>query len=496
MPFSVSYQVDAGESMSIKSSQLRYSKKIQLKGSEELIPELLSEKAPEWLEAGSVCKVYNREGLRDKPEYLDIDLEEPISEKVVDSFAINDMSGSVYNYEGWIYAPENGLYQFKLPRKSEGLQFMGRGRSVCQNQLRIGGQVVAQHGVYGRNPRGGALLDKGWHKLSFRIGKSLVNAELVYPDQSIMPLYSVIYRESGVSILPDFADTEKSVYEIYEPTEISMYLPKEKDANIHYTTEGKLPTVNDPKYYEPFSINRSTKVIAIPFVDGKAIAKPTVSFFKKLERPKESLMCEWDFSKGGIPTKGNSGSTIWIHPNSYLDQDRDGSYLVGNSNKKKSKDAAVDTNVNLFKDEKNTFSIDGLRMNKSALSIALYFKAINGNKASGTLVSKQGYNAYGKGYRTIKLRSSGGRLRLDPGIIQSREKISEDWNLVVITVNPLDYKIYLDGKIVAEGMGNQEISTDSLDFFTEFPVHVRYVGIYNRTLSQRDIKALNANLKK
>ncbi len=43
------------------------------------------------------------------------------------------------------------------------------------------------------------------------------------------------------------------------------------DAEIHYTLDGSVPTIDSPKYEIPFSINRSQTVSAIAFRDGKPV---------------------------------------------------------------------------------------------------------------------------------------------------------------------------------------------------------------------------------
>jgi hypothetical protein len=134
-------------------------------------------------------------------------------------------------------------------------------------------------------------------------------------------------------------------------------------------------------------------------------------------------------------------------------------------------------------------------MKQNALTFALYFRVPEGGKTSGTLISKNGYTALGKGYKTIKLRMFGGRLRVDPGNISSRDKIVDGWNFVALSVSPEEYRIHLNGKVIAKGLGNNRISSDSFDFFTDFPVECRYVSVYNRVLSERDILAIYNSLK-
>ena len=45
------------------------------------------------------------------------------------------------------------------------------------------------------------------------------------------------------------------------------------DAEIHYTLDGTVPTMDSPKYEIPFSINRSQEVTALAFRDGKPVGE-------------------------------------------------------------------------------------------------------------------------------------------------------------------------------------------------------------------------------
>jgi hexosaminidase len=45
------------------------------------------------------------------------------------------------------------------------------------------------------------------------------------------------------------------------------------DAEIHYTLDGSVPTLDSPKYEIPFSINKSQVVSAVAYRDGKQIGQ-------------------------------------------------------------------------------------------------------------------------------------------------------------------------------------------------------------------------------
>jgi hypothetical protein len=494
MPFSLKWSHEGGTLRDLNSEKLIHQAPDHL-DVEIQSPRLKAQPAPRWIEQGAILSTYSREGLRDQPEYLDIDGEKALHQHKVNTFLDQPKSDLVMCYDGLFFAPETGIYTFHLPYRTRGESFLGAGRNACQNQLRIDDAIVVQHGVYGRHPTGSAKLDKGWHKISLRLGRSSTKGSVDYPDGSSLPLHAIFHREVRVCILPKFAKNELSNYEIYEETIVNMSLPAEKYSEIRYTTDGSLPHSHSPLYAQPIKVNDTMIIHAAPFQEGKQVTTPSRVEFKKLDRPQWLNALEWDFQREQAwPMPQNDQASLWIHPKSFLEKSSEGLYLVANM-KKVQEDNHGDVNLNLLQTSKTAFSLDGLKMKKNALSMVLYFKTPKGEKASGTLISKHGYNAYGKGYRTIKLRLAGGRLRLDPGAISSTKRITQDWNLVVITVHPEEFKIYLNGELVAKGMGHQQISSDSFDFFTKMPVMCRYISVFNRILSERDILALGKSLR-
>ena len=51
------------------------------------------------------------------------------------------------------------------------------------------------------------------------------------------------------------------------------------DAEIRYTLDGSMPTLDSPKYEIPFSINRSQVVTAIAYRDGKPVGEARTKRF-------------------------------------------------------------------------------------------------------------------------------------------------------------------------------------------------------------------------
>lgn len=495
MPFEFKYAFEGGELQDLKNLVHKVAGKAL--DVEIQVPRLKAQKPPQWMRLGAVEKTYFRSGLRDANNYLDIDDADVFSVKEVTALKANKKPSMVYAYDAWLKAPVEGLYQFDLPLKSNSGYFMGRLRMVNQNQLRINDQVIVQHGVYGRNPVNKAYLEKGWHRISLRLGASGAQGRVTFPDNSVNDLESLLQIEDGVSILPDFTTEQLSSYEIYEKTKVKLALPQGRDALIRYRLDGKKPRSSDPIYKGPLTVDNDTVLTAAPFKDGQQLAKAKKVEFKKLNKPQYLRLIECDFSKSTEwLTKSDQSTSIWVNPQSKIVKEGDFYSLAGNQNNKKGASASVSTNVNLNSKSNDAFKLEGLDMKKPALTIALYFRAVAGEKASGTILSKQGYNAYGKGYKTINARLMSGKLRLDPGIIQSREKISNDWNVVFLTVSPEEFRIYLNNNLVAKDFGNTKMNTDSFDFFTKIPVNCRYVAVYNRILSERDLDALYKSLVK
>jgi hypothetical protein len=160
-------------------------------------------RAPAGLVPSVVRSAYEREGLTRLPDYLEIDGLAPRRREAAELLAGNDNPAQVVVYDGWFEAPVDGIYAFELPTRRNGVIHLGAFRSAYQNQLRISGEVVVQHGVAGRVAPDRIGLKAGWHPLSLRLGSSPAELTVTYPDGECLPLNAAkLRRPAQVDVLP------------------------------------------------------------------------------------------------------------------------------------------------------------------------------------------------------------------------------------------------------------------------------------------------------
>ena len=124
-------------------------------------------------------------------------------------------------------------------------------------------------------------------------------------------------------------------------------------------------------------------------------------------------------------------------------------------------------------------------MKDNALTVGLWFKSDTGD---GKLFGKDGYNAFGKSYKTVSCSLNHGQLRADPAKIGGGKIEPGTWHHVVLTADEKATVLYLDGEKVAEGAGSKTLSTDSFDFLSDHPALVERAALFNRVLSPSDVK--------
>ena len=159
--------------------------------------------APAGLVPGVVRTAFERDGLNREPDYLEIDGLTPRRRDAADTLSSNDNPAQVVVFDGWFEAPVEGVYAFDLPVRRTSVVNLGGFRAVYQNQLRIAGEVVVQHGVAGRVAPGRIGLKAGWHPLSLRLGSSTAELAVTYPDGESSPLTAArLRRPAQVATLP------------------------------------------------------------------------------------------------------------------------------------------------------------------------------------------------------------------------------------------------------------------------------------------------------
>lgn len=157
---------------------------------------------PPALEPGVVRSSYERAGRTRDKDYLDIDGAIPRRREAVETMTGNLNPDQIVAYDGWFEAPMEGVYEFSLPAKSTEAPHLGQFRAAHQNQLRVGGEVVAQHGVAGRATTGRVGLKAGWHPVSLRLGSSPALIMVTYPDGQKLALDATRLRRPAGGNFP------------------------------------------------------------------------------------------------------------------------------------------------------------------------------------------------------------------------------------------------------------------------------------------------------
>jgi hypothetical protein len=126
-------------------------------------------------------------------------------------------------------------------------------------------------------------------------------------------------------------------------------------------------------------------------------------------------------------------------------------------------------------------------MLENSLSVSLWFKS---SALNGKILGKEGYTAFGKGYKTFSCSLVNGSLVANPGKLTSEKLTLNTWHQVALCADEKEMTLYLDGKQVAQGLGTKDLSTDALDLFTEHPAAIDHIYLYNKVLNESEIRIL------
>jgi hypothetical protein len=492
MPFSVTVSQNGSEAAAIPSADLR-----AVTGGAGLTPspEIVwkaSETPPAWMEPGVVMATYERQGKRREPDYLDIDTLNPIRVEAADDLEPNIRPDLVRVYNGWFHAPADGIYTFDLAARRSGREHLSDLSAACQNQLRIGDEILVQRGVHGRRPLGKIGLKSGWHPISIRFGSSLADGTVTYPDGQTLALSAAeLRRASVVEIAPVDQSAGQSLHEIYGPTSVSIRLPAQRVGVIRYTLDGTSPTAESPKFQDPISVDRSTTVKAAAFLpDGTAVGANAVEFHL-VRVPEAGLIASASFDKWSGETgvlSLDDRSTAWIAGGSQkVDLGGHATLAVHRQGKLLGSKAAVDINVARPTGTAG-LKLSGLKMRDNAITVGIWFKS---DTADGQLFGKDGLTAFGKRYRTASSSLVKGRVVGVPGGLSGGEVRAGEWTHVTLTANAKESRLYLNGSEVSRGQGSASLLTDALDFFSSHPAEIFEVRIYDRVLGPEDIRRLH-----
>jgi len=240
-----------------------------------------------------------------------------------------------------------------------------------------------------------------------------------------------------------------------------------------------------------FGASETTVKLKLP--DGQAIElnQETVFRAKKADRvfitdnaPLGVInFNEWDGKTGDFPHAG--GFKLWINPGSKLVDSPYGKAveLVAYDPKLA---AAVDVNVSRGT-MRPGLRVHQLKMRENAMTVAVLFKT---NETTYKIFGKDGYNAFGKSYRTLSAHVTNQQLFANPNRVRANQLKTGDWHVLVLTASEAEMKLYLNGELVATAVGTTQISTDALDFFMGHSAIVAGFGIWDNVLAEPEVKRL------
>ncbi|MEI8087194.1 MAG: FN3 associated domain-containing protein [Paludibacter sp.] len=240
-----------------------------------------------------------------------------------------------------------------------------------------------------------------------------------------------------------------------------------------------------------FGSSETTVKVLLP--DGQTIALDGKNIYRKtnlklVSQPNanslgEVLFANWDEKTPNLPVKGDF--QIWINPSGKLVDSPFGKALEMHPNDSKLA-AAVDVNVSRG-NTKPGFKLHHLNMKENAISIAMWFKT---NEKIGKLFGKDGYNAFGKGYKTVSCSVDNFRIVANPNKLSGGKIEAGKWQFVVLTASEKEMCLYLNGEKIGSAAGTKDITTDALDFFLSHNATVAKLQVFDRPLEGAEVKRM------
>ena len=490
MPLEVSYQLNGNHAQQLSEEELICQSSTSLIQNNQTNEKWLAPISHlPMLEPGLDMQVFDRTGKRRDNDFLDIDGATPIVSERVNEMETTSSRNTIRSFSGFFYAPVTGLYHFELPVRNGENAGLGATQATCQNQLKIGDEYVLQRGVYGRNLSGNIQLKQGWYPISLRFGTGDASCKVNLPDGQWMPLTAKnIYRPAMVSVLSNNILSQKSLHEIYSPINVTLKFKQDAQAEIRYTSDGSMPNKNSAIYTNPVLINQTTQLTATAFKNGELLSAPIHIQFNKVTMPESrslgnSHFGNWDGKSRIYPVSAKY--KIWISPTSGVAEGMHGNALAMQS--EESAMPIVDVNVSRAAGSKPGFKLYDIQMRENALTVALWFKT---SETTGKLFGKDGYNAFGKAYKTFSCSVANGKLQASPNRLSGGLLTANEWQYVVLTANENKMALYLNGVLVANGEGTKDLTTDALDFFTGYHATVDNVQLFDRLLEPEEVKRL------
>ena len=504
MPLSVSYRINGGDPTPVVANQLAYRPELGITAAPRPTPAVHQAiTALPLLERGTELAVFERIGQRRQPDFFDTDKLIPRRQAMASEIAASSNSDLVNVYDGYFFAPADGVYSFDLPGRSDvkltasDATFVTRSAfgeasteaGAFQSQLRIGDEVVVQRGVPGRNPLRQVTLKAGYHPISIRLGETRPQALVTYPDGSNKLLAGDdLFRPARVSILPEGKTQPASAFEIFSPTLVTLTAPSSPDKlTIRYTLDGKDPTATSPTYDKPFTVDKTTSVTALAFNGDRSVTAPARIVFTQTDLPAAEMVCYLDFQSmngNAFVSSATKECRAWATGKASLVEGRGGKVLsLGQA-----PDTGNNTNSSPGARPGGLRLVD-IKLLENAATISLWVKT---SATKGKLFGKDGFNAFGKSYKAVSCSLNGKSLSASPGTISGGNFQPNVWNHVVLTGGDSGMTLYLNGKVVATTPEPQDVASDALDFCADVPAQLSSLRIYNRILTGREIQQLFA----
>ncbi len=486
MPLALTYQMNESEVQIINTTDL---KTTTPKTFIETIKPLNPIAGLPTLEPGMDLEIYDRTGKRRDKDFLDIDHVESFLHQRVNTMEAANTKNSVRAYNGYFHAATTGMYIFHLPFRIGDNASLGGTQASCQSQLKIGNEYILQRGVYGRNLTGKVYLKEGWHAISFRFGTGVALCSVELPGGQIIRVDAKqFYRPALVNILIQGNASNKRLYELYDSMKVSLAFPKDTTLTIRYTLDGTTPTIQSVLYKQPLNITQSVKLTTIAFKNNKPASAAALMEFKKVNIPQAGSLGvlsfnNWDGKNAYF--ESNTKFNVWIDPSVKIAKGMQGKAIQVNA-RESLLPKNVDVNVSRGT-VKCGFKIYGLNMRENALTVSIWFKP---NEVNGKLFGKDGYNAFGKAYRTVSCSINNGKLFAMGNSLSGGEIKTGTWQQIVLSVSEQQASLYLNGVLIASGNGTKDIITDALDFFTTTNATVDNLQLFDRFLDKEEVKRL------